>query len=149
MKRDPHYVRPVPLWKNRATIAFLVVANSFGNLLLALGTKELPPIDFDSIPRFAGALVTDHWILAGVTLLAFWMYAQLSMLSWSDLSYVIPVTASGYILTALLGAFVLNEHVSVRAWIGISVISLGVFLVSETAPHTVHADEKFEEPSRS
>lgn len=137
-----HYIHPVPRWKNRSTIAFLVVSNSFGNLLLAIGTKQLPGFRIEGILPYIGTLFTNPWILCGVVLLAFWMYAQLSMLSWSDLSYLVPMTASGYVLTALLGQFVLNESVSVLRWAGIGIITVGVFLVSDTAPRTIHDRER-------
>jgi uncharacterized membrane protein len=60
------------------------------------------------------------------------------MFTWSDLSYVVPMTASGYILTAILGQVFLNEGVSLIHWAGIGLISFGVVLVAETGPRTVH-----------
>lgn len=136
--KTDHYIQPVSRLKNRFTIAFIVISNSFGNLLLAIGAKQLAPFAFDSFFSYIFSLVTNGWILSGVCLLALWMYAQLAMLRWSDLSYVVPVTASGYILTAILGEFVLNEPVSLLRWIGIAIISFGVVLVSDTRPRTVH-----------
>jgi len=50
----------------------------------------------------------------------------------------VPMTASGYILTAVLGQVFLNEAVSVVRWAGIGLISVGVLLVAETGPRTVH-----------
>ena len=133
-----HYIFPVSRLRNRTTIAFIVITNSVGNLLLALGTRNLPAFDPAALlPYFAGALV-NGWMLAGVAVLAVSMYAQLSMLTWSDLSYVVPMTASGYILTAVLGQVFLNEGVSFVRWAGIALISFGVLLVAETGPRTVH-----------
>jgi drug/metabolite transporter (DMT)-like permease len=41
-----------------------------------------------------------------------------------------------YVLTALMGKFLLHESVSTQRWIGISLIVLGVILVSRTTPRT-------------
>ncbi len=133
-----HYILPVSRLRNRTTIAFIVVTNSAGNLLLALGTRSLPAFDVSSLASYLGLALMNGWILAGIAVLAVSMYAQLSMLTWSDLSYVVPMTASGYIFTAVLGHVFLNEGVSVIRWAGIGLISFGVLLVSETGPRTVH-----------
>ena len=132
------YVFAVSRARNWSAIAFIVITNALGNLFLALGMKSLPDFDTVAIRPYIAAFGTNPWIIAGVIVLAFWMFAQLSMLSWSDLSYVIPVTASGYILTAILSVFVLEERISIARWAGIALISLGVFFVAETAPKTVH-----------
>jgi uncharacterized membrane protein len=133
-----HYIFPVSRLRNRTTIAFIVVTNSVGNLLLALGTRNLPAFEAANLLPYLGGALLNGWILAGVAVLAASMYAQLSMFTWSDLSYVVPMTASGYILTAVLGQVFLNEAVSVVRWAGIGLISFGVVLVAETGPRTVH-----------
>jgi drug/metabolite transporter (DMT)-like permease len=66
-------------------------------------------------------------------------------LSWADLSYVVPVTAVGYVLVALVGRWLLNEQISARRWTGIGLIVAGVSLVSwGSAPQTArrHAGER-------
>jgi drug/metabolite transporter (DMT)-like permease len=79
-------------------------------------------------------IFTNPWIDCGVLLLIVWFASQLSLLSWSDLSYVLPITGGSYVLTAVLGKVFLHEFVSISRWLGILVISLGVILVMGTAP---------------
>jgi drug/metabolite transporter (DMT)-like permease len=136
VKPHPHYIRPVSRLKNWSTIALVVCSNSFGNMCLAIGTKQLPPFDAGAMSPYFAAAGSNVWMWAGIVLLSIWMYAQLAMFSWSDLSYVVPVTASGYVLTAILGEFVLDESVSAIRWFGILLISFGVVAVSATAPRT-------------
>src|SRR6185437_735467 len=133
-----HYILPVSRLRNRTTIVFIVITNSVGNLLLALGTRHLPAFDPTALLSYFAVALVNGWILGGVAVLAVSMYAQLAMFTWSDLSYVVPMTASGYILTAVLGQVFLNEAVSVVRWAGIGLISVGVLLVAETGPRTVH-----------
>lgn len=121
--------------KNRIFIALVVISNTLGTVLLGRGMTQMP--DFASgaltyITRF----LTNPWIVFGIALLVVWMVAQLSMLTWADLSYVLPVTASYYILTAIVSRFFLDERISLTRWIGIAVISFGVMLVSRTPPRT-------------
>jgi uncharacterized membrane protein len=63
----------------------------------------------------------------------------MAMLSWADLSYVLPVTSVAYVLVALVGRFVLHEQVSLARWAGITLIMVGVTLVGHTAPRTTQA----------
>jgi drug/metabolite transporter (DMT)-like permease len=64
----------------------------------------------------------------------------MALLSWADLSYVMPVTAIGYVLTAFAGRFFLGEPVSFLRWTGIVLITSGVYLVGRTAPATSTID---------
>jgi len=72
----------------------------------------------------------------GVLLLIAWLILQLSLLSRADLSYVLPVTSMSYVVAALMGKFLLHEPVSIKRWIGIGLIVVGVCLVSRTVPRT-------------
>ena len=54
------------------------------------------------------------------------------VLSLADLSFVLPVTAVGYIIAAFLGKVVLHEVVTNRRWIGTILIFIGAALVSST-----------------
>jgi uncharacterized membrane protein len=126
--------------KNRIFIAIVVLTNAAGNVLLAVGMKQMPDFDNVSVMGYTASLFTNLWVLSGIALLIVWMVAQLSMFSWADLTYVLPVTAAGYIVTAILGKFFLGETVSIMRWAGIVVISFGVVLVSETPPHEPRGD---------
>ena len=58
----------------------------------------------------------------------------MTLLGWADLTYVLPVTALGYVLSTALAAVFLDEQVSVKRWAGTGLIVLGTALVSATAP---------------
>jgi uncharacterized membrane protein len=121
---------------NRIFIVLVVFSNTFGNFLLAKGMHQMP--DFMTVPflSYAASISTNLYIIGGVALLVAWMIAQLSMFTWADLSYVLPVTASGYVLTALLSKFFLGEHISAARWTGIVFITIGSMLVSMTPLRT-------------
>ena len=76
----------------------------------------------------------------GVVLLILWMASRMALLSWADLSYVLPVTSVGYVLVALAGKILLHEQISARRWAGIILIMAGVAVVSgATHPQTAEA----------
>jgi uncharacterized membrane protein len=60
----------------------------------------------------------------------------MALLSWADLSYVMPVTALSYVVTAFAARLLLNEYISLERWIGIVLITAGVTLVGRTKGNT-------------
>jgi uncharacterized membrane protein len=60
----------------------------------------------------------------------------MTLLSWADLSFVVPVTAVGYALAAVAGHFLLGENVSLPRWAGALLIAAGTALVGTTSIRT-------------
>lgn len=121
--------------KTRTVIALLVASNVLGNFTLSRGLHQVGRLVSFSPWPYIHAFV-NPLVLLGVLLLIVWLISQLSLLSRVDLSYVLPVTSVSYVLTALMGEFLLHERVSTERWIGIGLIGLGVSLVVRTVPRT-------------
>lgn len=109
-----------------------VLSNVAGNSALTYGMQRLGGIG-NTPAALIGALF-HPWVAAGVALLIVWTFAHMALLSWADLSYVMPVTAIGYVVTAFAGKFFLGEIVSPMRWAGIVLITAGVTLVGHTDP---------------
>ncbi len=109
------------LWKTAVFTAIVVVSNVAGNTCLSLGMKSP-----------AGLL--SPWVFVGVALLIVWMLSKLALLSWADLSFVLPVTAFGYPLSAFAGYWFLGETIPTQRWAGTALIVAGMVLVGLTAP---------------
>jgi uncharacterized membrane protein len=116
--------------KTRIFTALVILTNVLGNFLLSRGMRQVGETDSFSVPAYL-AVFANPWVDTGVVLLALWLLAQLSLLSWADLSYVLPVTAIAYVLTALLGRMG-GESVDAVRWIGILLITAGAILVGRT-----------------
>ena len=126
--------------KNAVFVALIVFGNTIGNLCLAISMSQMPGFRSVILQSYMGSVLTNPFFLAGTFLITLSMFAQLSMYTWADLSYVLPVTASGYVVTAVLGKLFLREHVSISRWIGVVIISFGVLLVAQTRADTKHAE---------
>jgi uncharacterized membrane protein len=110
----------------------VVLSSAFGNFFLKKGMPSDLPTPWSYI-----TVLFQPWVALGVVLLILWMMSRMTLLSWADLSYVLPVTAIGYVLVALLGRVFLAEQIPVKRWAGIVLIVAGVALVSlGTAPRT-------------
>jgi uncharacterized membrane protein len=100
--------------------AVVVASNVAGNLLLSMGLKG------------ANAALA----VIGVALLILWTLSRMTLMSWADLSYILPITSVGYILTALAGKYLLAEQISGARWWGTLLIFAGMAVVGSTAPRT-------------
>jgi uncharacterized membrane protein len=124
--------------KNRTVIVLLVASNVLGHFSLSRGLHQVGPL-FSFAPWPYMHAFLNPLVATGVALLMVWLFSQLSLLSRADLSYVLPVTSISYVLTALMGKFLLHEPVSNQRWIGIGLVVLGVSLVARTVPRTAPA----------
>jgi uncharacterized membrane protein len=122
--------------KTHIFTAIVVFSNVLGNFSLSWGLRRAGRL-LVSPAAFVEALL-NPWVAVGVSLLLIWLFSHMALLSWADLSYVLPVTSIGYVLAALAGRFFLHEQISVARWAGILLIVLGVALVGRTSPRGKH-----------
>lgn len=113
----------------------LVILTSVGgNFSLSWGMREVGHLISASPLAYVKA-VFNPWVALGIALLLVWLAAQMALLSWADLSFVLPVTSIGYVLSALVGKLFMRETITGWRWAGIGLIVAGVLLVARTAPH--------------
>jgi len=121
-------------FKTRVFAAIVILSNAFGNLSLTWGMRHRPahltlsPLDYISA-------IFSPWVMLGITLLIIWLLSRMALLSWADLSYVIPVTALAYVASAITGHFFLNEKITLTRWMGTLFIVAGTVLVGLGTPH--------------
>lgn len=78
----------------------------------------------------------DPFIAAGIVMLVLALLTRLALLSLADLTFVLPMTAIGYVLAAILGRVFLHEQVSPTRWLAIFLIFAGAALVGSTSHST-------------
>ena len=113
----------------------VIATNVLGNVSLSRGMHEVGRIVSASPLDYLRAFA-NPWTLIGICVLVIWMLSDLALLSRADLSFVLPVTASAYVLVALGGHFLLRDHISWERWTGILLITIGVVLAEETPART-------------
>jgi drug/metabolite transporter (DMT)-like permease len=106
-----------------------------------IGAVDLSPAGLEHAFRLT---LTNAKIWMGIIFLLGFMASYMTVLTWADYSYVMPVGAFGYAMLTLLAVVFLHEHVSPRRWVGVMVVCIGVLLVGRTKPSTTetHSLEK-------
>lgn len=121
--------------------AVVVLSNVAGNALLSRGLKGRAGFFASGAAGWA-EIFLNPWVCAGISLLIVWVLSRMTLLSWADLSYVLPLTASGYVLTVLAGRVFLAEQVSWQRWAGSFLIVAGAVLVGGTPIRTTRRRRK-------
>ena len=124
-----------PLLKTRLVTLVVILTNVLGDSSLRVGLRQVGSLVSKSPLAYVAALF-NPWVAVGVSLLILWMLSHMALLSWADLSYVLPVTSIGYALVAVCGRVFLHEAVSMSRWTGIFLIVSGVILVGRTEFNT-------------
>jgi drug/metabolite transporter (DMT)-like permease len=113
-------------------LSLIVVAGTSGELCVSRAMKQIGEVH-DFRPRalvrvFLRALRVK-WLWIGIGLMTVGFFSLLAILSFENVSFVVPVTALSYVVGALGGRFFLGEHVNWRRWAGVLLVCAGVTLV--------------------
>ena len=125
--------------KTSILIFFVIMFGSLGYIFLSKGMKQVGTFSSwrpSDVMPFLGHAMESGMVWIGILLLGLFFVAYSLVLSWADYSFVQPASSIGYGVVAVLGYFLLGEAVTSTRWIGVAVICLGVFLVSQTPPRT-------------
>jgi ceramide glucosyltransferase len=113
-------------------VLLVVFSSAAGDVFLTKGMKQVGDVSAVSrleilrtIKRIAGNL---NFIL-GVTCLAVSFFSFLTVLSWANLSFVVPATALVYVVTVLGAKFFLREQIDRMRWAGTFLVCFGVALI--------------------
>jgi len=127
--------------------AVVIVANVAGNAILKAAMLRVPP---DAGPIMS---ILQPVAMLGIAVLTAWMLLRMYLLGLADLSFVIPVTAVGYVLSALAGVWFFAERVPGKGWLGTVLIMVGAALtgVTERSEHdeaaTASSERALSEPA--
>lgn len=131
-------MRQMPL-KNWLVLAAVCLCAALGEACLKHGMSQFGVISWTNAHMLFAALL-NPWIVVGTILLIGFFSSYLAALSWADLTYVLPATALGYVVTALIARFALNEAVSPARWAGVLLITAAVGLIARGPSLTVPSD---------
>ena len=110
-----------------------VLSNSAGNIFLTKGMKqvgEINPRDPKQWMRFGRRAMANPMLGLGLFCMTLNFFLFIALLSWADLSFVVPVTATSYILSVIGAQYILKENVTPARLIGSIFIGIGVALLA-------------------
>ncbi len=117
------------------TLLAVVLTASFGDALLSRGMAQIGPLDLQHLPLLYHALSNPN-VIGGIILLIGFFASYMTALSWADLTFVMPATAFGNVVIALISRFLLHEHLSLSRWVGILLLTSAVGFVANRPART-------------
>lgn len=118
-----------------AILAAVTLTASVGDTMLSRGMAQVGAVDMHHLGLLWHALF-NVYVIAGIVLLIGFFSSYMTALSWADLTFVMPATAFGYVVVALLSRVWLHERLSPYRWAGIALIVCAVGFVAGGPPKT-------------
>jgi uncharacterized membrane protein len=113
-------------------IALVVLAGTGGEIAATHAMKRVGEVkNFAprALLRVLRCAFRQSWMWVGIALMALAFFSLLALLSWENVSFVVPATALSYVVGALGAKFLLGESVSSARWLGVTLVCIGVALV--------------------
>jgi multidrug transporter EmrE-like cation transporter len=112
-------------------MAFVIALNVCGHVFLKVGMNQVGDIGSRSFFDFARAAIVNPFVLLGLAGYVSSVTGYIIVLSKTNLSVAYPILMStGYALVVLISFLFLKESFGTVKWAGITLILVGVILVS-------------------
>lgn len=121
--------------KTWSVVLLFLAVKAAGNSSMAWGMKQVPE-KMSMDPALYLHAMLNPFVAVGVAALALSLLTRMALLSFADLSFVLPVTAIGYVISVCVGKVFLHETVSPQRWMGTLLIFCGALLVGTTSGNT-------------
>ncbi len=113
-------------------VLMVVFSNAAGDVFLTKGMKQVGDVSALNrleILQTIKRMVCNLNFVLGVVCLAVSFFSFLTVLSWANLSFVVPATAIVYVVTVLGAKFFLGEQIDRMRWAGTLLVCFGVALI--------------------
>jgi len=131
---------PGPGLKTYFVLLFFLALKAAGNSWMAWGMKQVPE-RMSMNPALYLRAMLNPFVAIGIAALILALLTRMALLSMADLSFVLPVTAIGYVIAVFLGKVFLHETVTGQRWLGTLLIFAGAILVGTTSRNTTPSAE--------
>jgi drug/metabolite transporter (DMT)-like permease len=114
-------------------IAIVVLGGTAGDIAVSHAMKQIGEIATFRPKAIGKVLVRAFrigWMWIGIGLMALGFFSLLALLSWADVSVVVPATALSYVAAAFGAKYLLHEQVAPVRWAGVLLVCAGVALLS-------------------
>jgi uncharacterized membrane protein len=114
-------------------LALLILCGALGDVSLAKGMKQvgaLPTLRLGALLDLGSKMARNGAVLLGLLSLIAAFLTFVVLLSWADLSFIVPVTSLHFVLATLGAKWILQEHISRLRWFGTILVGLGVALLA-------------------
>lgn len=113
-------------------LGVVVLGGTAGEISVTRAMKQIGEVRHfhpRALFRALGRAFRVKWMWMGISLLAVAFFSLLTLLSWENVSFIVPLTALSYVVGALMAKLFLGEEVDQIRWMGVLLVVVGVVLV--------------------
>ena len=113
--------------KTAMLLAIIILAGALGDVYIAKGMKqvgEIRTLRLRELAWLGRRMVSNMAFLLGLLAMIAGFLAFLVVLSWADLSFIIPATSLNFVLATLGAKVILKEHINRLRWLGTVLVGL-------------------------
>src|SRR5262245_37315838 len=114
-------------------LAIVVLGGAAGDVAVSHAMKQIGEIQAlrpAALWKVLIRAIRIGWLWIGIALMALAFFSLLALLSWADVSIVVPATALSYVTAAFGAKYLLHEKVAPLRWAGVFLVCAGVALLS-------------------
>ena len=122
------------MFNNFLLILSSVSLNAFAQLFIRKGMLKIGEIsfDFEQIVKMVLAVFTNVYLLSGMFSYGISIILWMMVLSKVNVSLAYPFSSIGYIITTVLAYLFFNEPITFQKVVGIIIICIGVFILTQS-----------------
>ena len=113
-------------------VVIIILSNAAGDVLIGRGMKqvgEVSTLNLRELWLVVKRVLANGSFLLGVVCLALSFFSFIYVLSWADMSFIVPVTSVVYVLSVLGAKVFLGEEINRMRWLGTLFVCLGVAVI--------------------
>lgn len=114
-------------------LILVIVPGAVGDILNSAGMKRHGEITAWGLPDLAAHgwnMARNIYVLSGIPPMAIAFFALMALLSATNMSLAVPLTASSYVVETAMAKYLLHEHIGWHRWIGALLVAVGVAVLA-------------------
>jgi len=114
-------------------LAILMLCGTMGDVYLAKGMQQvgaLPTLRLRALLVLGGRMARNGVVRLGLLFMIADFMTFLVVLSWADVSFIVPATSLHFVLATLGAKWLLHEPIPGVRWFGTILVGLGVALLA-------------------
>ena len=119
--------------KTALMLVIITLSGALGDVYIAKGMKkvgEIHTLRLRALFALGRRILSNAAFLLGLFSMIVGFVAFLVVLTWADLSFIIPATSLSFVLTTLGAKWILKENINRLRWFGTVCVGLGIALIS-------------------
>lgn len=117
---------------NLLLLIISILTTAIAQVLIKYGALQTGGLIFNKFFETIPKVIFNPFIFLGLTIMAVGSLLWIQVLTKLDLSLAYPAVASAYVIVTILSAIVFSEVISPLRWLALTIIVLGVVLLSQS-----------------